>query len=503
MIHFEYFNESFLKIRVEDYGVEQELYEFFSFFAPGYKFMPSYRKGIFDGKIRLFNLRNKQLPRGLLNIDIKFCDGRDYEFSKDPQLDSKTGITLDEVKDFVRGLNLHTRGKPLEYRDYQLEAIWKCLSDKRGILVAPTSSGKSAIIYSKIRYHLDNMGQNVLLVVPSTQLVEQMFSDFKDYSSENGWDVEENVQILYAGKDRVFSKKVLISTWQSLAAMAKNDPETLKQIVDKTDVGIFDEAHTLGKGTVVIDTVNRFTKTAWRTGTTGTLDDSKIHQLNLIGLLGDPYQVITTKELMDAGQVTPLKIKILLLKHQEELRKFYKGSNYIDEISYLVGSEQRNRFIANLAKACEGPTLILVNFIERHGQVLTDMIKEIVPADRMVEFVHGGVDVKEREQIRKIVEEVKNPILVANASLFSTGTNIPALENIIFGISSKSSIRVRQSIGRGLRLKSGKKYCTLFDISDDLSWKSYQNTTLKHMRERVAIYDKEQFDYKILNIDLK
>lgn len=139
MIHFEYFNESFLKIRVEDYGVEQELYEFFSFFAPGYKFMPSYRKGIFDGKIRLFNLRNKQLPRGLLNIAIKFCDGRDYEFSKDPQLDSKTGITLDEVKDFVRGLNLHTRGKPLEYRDYQLEAIWKCLSDKRGILVAPTS----------------------------------------------------------------------------------------------------------------------------------------------------------------------------------------------------------------------------------------------------------------------------------------------------------------------------------------------------------------------------
>jgi superfamily II DNA or RNA helicase len=206
---------------------------------------------------------------------------------------------------------------------------------------------------------------------------------------------------------------------------------------------------------------------------------------------------------MDDGHVTPLKIQAIVLRHPEELRKFHKGMKYTEEINFIISSEQRNKFISRLALSCSGNTLILYNFVEKHGSVIyEDLIRRNTDPDRKIYFIHGAVATKEREIIRKIVEIESNAIIVATASLFSTGTNIPSLENIIFAIPTKSTIRVRQSIGRGLRLKSGKKWCTLYDISDDITYKNYRNTTLKHLAERIRIYDKEQFDYKIVKIDL-
>lgn len=249
--------------------------------------------------------------------------------------------------------------------------------------------------------------------------------------------------------------------------------------------------------------MDRFIHAYRRVGTTGTLDGSKINELTLTGLMGPTFQVTTTKQLMDDGHVTPLKIQAIVLKHPEELRKFHKGMKYTEEINYIVSSEARNTFISRLALSCTGNTLILYNFVDRHGSVIyEEIVRRNKDENRKIYFIHGAVATKEREIIRKIVEIESNAIIVATASLFSTGTNIPSLENIIFAIPTKSTIRVRQSIGRGLRLKTGKKFCTLFDISDDLSYKAYRNTTLKHLVERIRIYDQEQFDYKIVKIDL-
>ena len=83
---------------------------------------------------------------------------------------------------------------------------------------------------------------------------------------------------------------------------------------------------------------------------------------------------------------------------------------------------------------------------------------------------------------------------------FSTGVNIRNLHNIIFASPSKSQIRVLQSIGRGLR-KSDRE-TKLFDIADDLHWKKRQNYTLLHSAERLKIYKKEQFKYKVIQVDL-
>lgn len=362
------------------------------------------------------------------------------------------------------------------------------------------NSGKSAILYYKIRWHIAQ-GNNILLIVPTTQLVSQMVGDFIDYSAGNGFDVGEHCQMLFAGKDKEFTKQVMIQTWQSLAAMAKSQKHLFQLIVDRTDVVCMDEQHVF-KSDVTSMVVNKLVNTKWRTGTTGTMQEAKVNKLQLIGMMSEPYDVITTKELMDQNSIVKLDIRMLVIKYPEYIRREMNGMDYKQEIDYLVTNAARNHMIAEIAKNCKGTTLILFNFVHKHGAVLYEIVQKIIPSTRKVVFIHGGVDVNDREAVRLLADTEEDIIIVASSSIFSTGTNIPSIENVIFAMPTKSTIRVRQSIGRGLRLRNGKSKCTLFDISDDLSYKSYTNTTLNHMHDRVGIYKKEQFDFKITNIPL-
>jgi superfamily II DNA or RNA helicase len=299
--------------------------------------------------------------KGLLDFIVKFAKNGNYELQIDESLNNKTGITYEEVSNFVDSLKLQARGEDLSVREYQYEAIHKGLGEYRSLMLSPTSSGKSLIIYCIIRHlieHDDEM--NILLIVPNTLLVEQFFSDMKDYSTANGWDVEANAQLLYSGKEKLFSKRIMITTWQSLTSMMKNQPDYFNDIVRRTKAAIFDEAHSY-KANVVLSTMEKFIHTKHRIGTTGTLDDSKINELSLRGLMGPTYKVISTKELMDAGQISKLKIKCLVLQYPEHLRKELKGIDYQNEINFIVANEKRNKIIRDLALSCKGNTLILFN----------------------------------------------------------------------------------------------------------------------------------------------
>lgn len=502
MISIKQVDATSIKVYSQDFGVEQEISDFFKFLAPGYKFMPAYRKGIWDGFVRLFDSRTKKLPAGLLSVLTSFLDTQGYEYTVDA-VQTISDVNEKEIQTFISNLNLHARGQPIELRDYQVSAIVKSITNNRLILIAPTSSGKSAMIYCKIRWVLaQDPNARILLVVPSTQLVEQMFSDFEDYSTANGWNVPDKVQKLYSGKDKVFSKSVLISTWQSLNAMLRQKSINFKEIVELTTHAIYDEAHTQ-KSTEVLKTMNAFVNTYNRMGTTGTLDGTKVNELTLVGLMGPTFQVITTKKLMDQGHVVNLKIQAIVLQHKEEIRKQLKGISWQEEVNFLTSFQPRNNFIAKLALNVKGTTLILFNLVERHGKLIFDAINAANNnPDRKVYFITGATPTEEREKIRKAVETEENSIIVATSSIMSTGTNIPSIENIIFAFGGKSTIRIRQSIGRGLRLKSGKNYCTLFDLSDDLTYKKFRNITLNQMAERLKVYDQEQFEYKIVKLPI-
>lgn len=477
-------NESFINFEC-DRSLAQELSDYFTFFVPGYQFTPAYKSRVWDGKIRLADLRSFTIYHGLVPYIQKFCDERNYKLIVDHDVATTENFSLKEAKDFVDALNL-----PHEIRDYQLKAFVQAIRNKRMLLLSPTASGKSLIIYTIVRFLQYSDFKKGLLIVPTTSLVEQMYSDFEDY----GYDSEEYCHRQYSGKEKHTNKFLTITTWQSIY---KNPPEYFEQF----DFVMGDEAHQF-KAKSLTTILSGCSNAKYRIGTTGTLDGTQTHRLVLEGLFGPVYKATSTSELIEKGQLADFKIKCLILKYPEQTCKLAKDWDYNSEMDYIVSNKTRNEFIKNLTLSLEGNTLVLFQFVEKHGKELHSLIKENTK-NRHIFFVFGGTDVEIRESVRSITEKEKNAIIVASYGTFSTGVNIRNLHNVIFASPSKSRVRNLQSIGRGLRLGENKSTATLFDIADDFRIGKFANYTLKHFIERVKIYDEEKFDYKFYNIELK
>lgn len=492
-------NEVFLHIEAEP-SILMELSEHFCFYVPNYKFMPSYKNRMWDGKIRLFDTRKKTLYGGLFKYLHEFADVRDYEIELASSHFGLPGsIQKVDTSYILDGLKLTAAGKSIEPRDYQLEALEHALSNKKSLLLSPTASGKSLIIYMAIRAFLDSSDSNVLLIVPTTSLVEQMYSDFSDYSQYDDWNAEENCHKIYSGKEKYnLTQRVIITTWQSIYKM---------QTPWFKDYGmvIGDEAHNF-KAKSLTAILEKCVNAEYRMGTTGTLDGTQTHQLVLEGLFGPVHRVTTTKQLIDNKALSDLQIDVLLLKYRDEICREVVKKNYQDEMDFIVKYEPRNKFISNLALDLEGNTLVLFQYVDKHGKPLHNMLSEKIaemPRQlRKLFYVSGETDVDTREKIREITEKETGAIIVASMGTFSTGINIRNLHNIIFASPSKSQIRVLQSIGRGLRKSDDGRATKVFDIADDLHWKAKKNYTLQHAAERIKIYAKEKFTFKVFDVKI-
>ena len=491
-------NHAFLTITT-DPGIMNEISDFFTFFVPGYKFMPAYKNKMWDGKIRLFDVRVGELPGGLFAYLQEFAStpGRDYHI--EIEHDGYYGVpSTDSVVDmsWIDGLTLSSDGKAIEPRDYQLEAVHHALSKKRALLISPTASGKSLIIYLIIRWFLERYENKVLIVVPTTSLVNQMYTDFGDYSQyDDTFDHESTIHRIYSGRPKFAeNERIIVSTWQSIYKLG---PDWFSQF----GAVIGDEAHNF-KAKSLISILSKMRDAEYRFGTTGTLDGTQTHKLVLEGHFGPARYVTTTKTLMDSGALSELEISMILLKYPDEIRKVWGKKKYQEEMDYIVSYEKRNSFITNLALDQDGNTLVLFQYVEKHGKPLYDMIKKKAHARRQIFYVSGETGADVREDIRKITETQKNAIIVASLGTFSTGVNIRNLHNVIFASPSKSQIKVLQSIGRGLRKSDNGQATKLYDLADDLHWKSRKNYTLLHAAERMKIYGKEKFKYKIYEVDI-
>ena len=478
-------NEVYLILNNISPSTAQELTEFFTFEVPGAKFMPMYRNRMWDGKIRLFSPGTGQIYVGLLSYIKKYCKQNNIEYTIEEDVENDRDIILSDVRNFVRSLKPKSKGKSLKIRDYQLEAVQHAISKNRVLLVSPTASGKSLIIYVLVRYY-HMMGLKTLILVPTTSLVEQMYSDFEDY----GWSPGTYCQKIYQGHDKKITKDVAISTWQSIYKMPKKYFENFGCVIG-------DEAH-LFKAKSLTGIMTKLHQCKYRYGLTGTLDGTQTHQLVLEGLFGSVDNVVTTKELIDKKTLANLKIKCVVLKHPPIREKM----TYAEELEYLVTNNTRNQFIIDLCRNISGNTLCLFQLVEKHGKILYEEISKIAK-DRKVFFVYGVVDSLERERIREIVENEKDAIIIASFGTFSTGINIRNLHNIVFASPSKSKIRVLQSIGRGLRASKSKMGVLVFDIADDISYRERRNFTLNHFSERINIYNEQQFNYEISKVKLK
>ena len=461
-------NECFMQVHCDD-GLARDLFDFFSFSVPNAKFMPSVKNRYWDGKVRLFSIKTKRIYIGLLPYVDEFCRERGYGFEgiadvlgekNHEKLGPETTPWLEDI------------GLTFEPRDYQVEAFNTAIQYGRQLLLSPTASGKSLIIYLLARYY----NKKTVIIVPTTSLVEQMTKDFIEYG------YKEPICKIYHGQE-VFDAPITVTTWQSFS-------KAPKEVLESFDMVIGDEAH-LFKAQTLKGILEKMKNTAIRIGTTGTLDGSEVHRLQLEGLFGPVKKVISSAELIEEGTIADIKIDCLVLKHPKQQKMKYQ-----DEMDYLVSCEERNKFIVNLVRNLKGNTLVLFQYVEKHGVILHGMLDGLVDN---LHYVYGGTDTSDREEIRGIVEKAKNDVILASYGTFSTGINIKRIDNIVFASPSKSRIRNLQSIGRGLRKAEGKESMRLFDIADDLQCDNY---TLEHLKERINIYSEENFPFELKQFDL-
>lgn len=473
-LHVSYVDEVYCRINC-DRAIAMELSDRFSFMVPNARFMPSYRNKVWDGKIRLFNVRNQQIYSGLRSQIEKYCNENDYTYTEDSEFASDS-FSIKEAQEFIQTLSLPEGMVPYEY---QVEAFAKAIRDRRRLFLSPTSSGKSLIIYLITKY----LKKRTLIIVPKVSLVNQLASDFCEYDAS----IEPHIHKIFAGEDKNSDKGIYITTWQSIYKLPK-------AWFSKFGLLIGDEAHTF-TADCLTGIMTKTTGIKYKNGFTGTLDGSLTNKMVLEGLFGPIHQTTTNAEMMEKKRSADLYIKCIVLDYPEETRKSLKGMSYQEEITYIINNEKRSRFIANLAHSLNGNVLVLFRRIE-HGESILHLIKQKEKDRSGIYYVDGGVDKDVREDIRQIVDTQTNSIIVASLGTFSTGINIKNLNYIILATPAKSRITLLQSVGRGLRISKTKSEAVWYDIADDISWKKSHNYTLKHYAERIKIYNDEKFSFK-------
>ena len=484
-------NEVYLKIIDIEPSLAAQVNDFFTFEVPGFKYMPAYRNKMWDGKIRLYNVVTGEIYMGLFPYIEEYLQNNGEDYELDDGLRNKREVARSVVQGFVRGLRPTLNGRRIKVRDYQIDAITHAIATNRSLLISPTASGKSLIIYCLVRYY-QMMELKTLILVPTTSLVEQMYKDFEDY----GWSSGTYCQKIYQGHNKKVEKDVVISTWQSIHRMPRPYFRQFGAVFG-------DEAH-LFKAKSLTGIMTKLDTCKYRFGLTGTLDGTQTHRLVLEGLFGKAKYVVTTKELIDNKTLSNLKINCIVLEYSNEDAQITKEFDYHEELEYIVTKTKRNNFLCGLMEYVNGNTLILFQFVEKHGEPLYKLIKDKYTEERKTFFVYGGVDTDTREQIREIVENETDAIIVASYGTFSTGINIRNINNIVFASPSKSKIRVLQSLGRGLRIGDKSKNLKLFDIADDFTLGNNRpNFTLRHFQQRLNIYKEQKFSYKIDRVKLK
>jgi superfamily II DNA or RNA helicase len=471
-------NESYAKIEAMP-EILIKIAEHFRFFAEGYKFSRPYREGRWDGYTYLYNPITQILPRGLLpRLDI-FCEERGYTLAM--EMESNVEASRDSIDGYIKTLGLPSH---LKLQDYQFNSIHHAINNPKSLIISPTGSGKSLIIYALLRY----WKKPTLILVPNIGLVKQTYESFVEYS-ENDKEFLSQVTTISKGRNRDTSATYVISTWQSIFTLPP-------KWFDRYEVILVDEAHR-AKATSIKGIVGKCTNASVRIGLTATMN--KIHGdiLTLEGYLGKPCRFTTSAELIERGVLSNLTINCILLKYPSDIIQIAKPLPYHKQKILIATNKKRIDFVVNLVKHIDNNILVLFDLVEKHGIILYDKMQSSIPT-RNIYYIDGKSDDNYRESVRQLVDKDKNAIIIASAPTFSTGINIRNLHSLVFALPSKSEINILQSIGRALRKKDGINKAVVYDIVDDMTDRSFKNYAWKHFQARLEIYQREQFDYRVM-----
>lgn len=495
-----YHSNVYVKIEC-DIECAHELKEYFSCYAPDYKFHPKFKAKIWNGKIFYYNPMDKLLPLGLLSYLKSFAThySRTFEFFFDYKELRNIGLEDSFVKET---LELLFKGTGISLRDYQEDAICCAMQKKRGVLEMATGAGKSAVLYALMRLIKNDIDSKMLIIVPNISLVTQLYEDFKSY----GYDCRDIGQV--HGKSKFgYEKRIVISTWQSIY----KKPESFFREYHAVMV---DETHS-AKSSSLSSILKKCTNAHYRIGVTGTLPTEKSDIFNIFGFLGKTIYQLNSKFLIDNGFLSKIMIVNTIIKYNDVDCKVNAKRKYDEEVKFILEHEKRMnviRYIISRKGVKLTDNILILTHKLSHIDAIIDYVSEKFP-NRKILRIDGGVDAESRETIRQQIEKEDGVVLVGSFGTMSTGVNIPKLHHVIFASFYKSKIKVLQSIGRGLRKHDTKDTIYIWDVVDDLRVKKknkrdvnaddyYNNYAYQHFLERLTFYKQQSFSYVDKHIDI-
>lgn len=461
-----------------------ELGEYFTFEIPNHQHMPKFKNKLWDGKIRLFNRQSRKIYKGLFSDIVKFCADRNYQLESDYK-PTNSKITREQCEQ----LFTHFKG-PFSPHNHQIESLYQSLVNQCAIIISPTASGKSYFLYILTRF-LEQTGKG-LIIVPNTNLVEQLYKDF-EYSSKNDdtWNIDDRVAKIYSGKTKTPHQEIIISTWQSIYKMPPEFFHPFKYVIG-------DEVHHF-KASSLKTIMENASNAEYRIGCTGSLDDTETHEKVLRGLFGPIKKVISTSELMKEGKVAQLSINAIIMEHDPN--DAVLKMKHAEQTKWFCMNEKRNQFIRKIIAGEKDNKLVLFQFVEDHGIPLFEAFKKEYP-DKEAYYISGQTSIEERERIRKRLSETDDATLFASYGTYSTGMNVPSIRHVFSTYPGKSIIRILQSIGRALRLKSNKTTATFWDFGDIMIKGAKNNLGMVHLEYRLKLYMKEKFKVKSFKVKI-
>lgn len=504
MLIFEKIDEVYFVVypkKSEDYVELQELVFQFTLDHLEKQNMPDYRNGRWDGRVKFIKYidRNKETaiaPIGLMLEMHKYMkkNGIEYEFVNDDF--GVREIDLSDFDDWLINFEKNSKDK-IRDRDYQYTSLKNCLNLNRCVLESPTGSGKTRIIYTYLAWILEHdftENDKILLVVPSTNLVQQTHDDFVEYGMN-----KDIICKIYTGQEKNFNKTIIISTWESLQF---KEIEFFEQFT----ILVVDEAHK-AKAKKLMYISENCINARWRLATTGTVQKEQFYRYSIMSNFGMVITSSTTRELIDNGYLTDFHIRNIIFnwKSKENKVKRVEIDCFDDEFNIIIDNVERRkmmvRFICNLwdNREVENSTILVM---AKRVEYIEELYKMTFEKNKNVYFIHGQISMKERT---KVIDHVKKHggIIICNVGIMGTGINIPNVTTVVFANPLKSDILLLQSIGRSIRLFEGKETAVIYDIIDKIPVKNKsENMTFHWLEDKTALYDSKHFTYDSINVDL-
>jgi len=516
MLHFKKVDEVYFYVyphKGEENDDLVELQKEFSVEHPERFYMDDYKKNKWDGTVKFIKFVDKTrmvaiAPVGLFLEIFEYLRNRNIKFIIDDNDYGIKDLNLENFDEYVEQIQPENKKMLTPERYYQVIAAKTALEYNRSILELTTGAGKSLILYAFIRYLFDyefEKGEKFLLVVPSTDLVEQMYDDFIEYGIP-----EKAIKRIYSGKEKVFKRPIVISTWQSLF---KYDFKFFEQFSGLA----IDEVHR-AKGVEISRIAENCINARFRLGTSGTVYSKKkdiFKYFSITAFLGMPFtpDKAQTNTLIETGVLTDFYVRHIVFNwvkmEKGKPAKFkIENFNYNLEYDMILESQKRKEMIINYIlnfwknrDVKKSTFLILSKRVKYVEEIYAELVKRL-KSDKDVQYIHGQIKTEKRKEILAYIKE-HGGLVSANVDILGTGVNIPNVSDVFFVNPIKSDILLLQSIGRSVRRYDGKSLAKIHDFVDKIPVKGVkENTVYSWLTEKKKLYVSKQYKFDVVEVDL-